>query len=64
MPHTTRRANYRAKRRARRLAEKQRRALAWALKHQGGNYRNVFGVKDTVPTIAMQNIVCERRRRG
>lgn len=63
MPHTTRRANYRAKRRAQRLAEKQRRALAWALEHQGGNYQNMFGFTDAVPTLAMRNIVREGRER-
>lgn len=63
MPHTTRRVNYRAKRRAQRLAEKQRRALAWALEHQGGNYRNGFGFTDVVPTLAMKNITRKRRER-
>ena len=43
------------------LAENQRRALAWALEHQGGNYQNAFGFRDVVPTLAMRNIVREGR---
>ena len=60
MPHTTRRANYRAKRRKKRLKERQRRALVWALKHEGMDYRNAYGATNSVPVLAMRNIADER----
>ena len=64
IPHTTRRANYRTKRRKKRLEERQRQALAWALKHEGIDYTNAYGVDDPVPLLAMRNIVAEGRRLG
>ncbi len=64
IPHTTRRNNYRTKRRKKRLEERQRQALAWALKHEGIDYTNAYGVDDPVPLLAMRNIVAEGRRLG
>jgi hypothetical protein len=44
------------------LEERQRQALAWALKYEGIDYINVYGVADPVPLMAMRNIVSEGRR--